>query len=213
MRKDDSLGNDELLINTNAQIKENVECGQCRRKTTCMRTLIKDLSKKQNHKSLNSIEDIVNLLFVRTFVCPDCVTAFRRQFIIDSFVGADISDNQVRDISEIMGRTPTKKAKFEFTVKTGEISKEVAKSYVVNTQQYGFQISCRTVTQARGSQNTRTTLQKSGSSQCQTAEEDETTESSDEETDEADESQDLSDLSNPSNHTIIDDVNELLAES
>ena len=167
------------------------------KKTTCMRTLIKDLSKKHNHKSVKSIEDIVNLLFVRTFVCPDCVTAFRRQLVIDSFVSAGFSDNRLRDISEIMDRTPTKKAKFEFIVKTGEISEEVAKSYVVNTQQYGFQISCRTIKETNESRNTHSTAHTNESSQCTTTEEDDTTGSSDEETTDAEESQDISDLSNP----------------
>ena len=48
-------------------------------------------------------------------------------------ISAGISDNQVRDITEIIDRSPTKKAKFEFVVKTGKISKDVGKRFIVST--------------------------------------------------------------------------------
>ena len=69
-RNDDSMDEDDLRINTKVQIKENVECGQCKKETKCMRVLVGDLIKKQTNKMLRSIEQIVDLLFVRISVYP-----------------------------------------------------------------------------------------------------------------------------------------------
>ncbi len=98
-------------------------------------------------------------------------------------------------------------------VKTGEFNKDIAKSYIVTNQQYGFHISCKSTGDTHVMQNILSSSQLRESSQLSTTQEEETTESSDDEADIAHESQDLSHLSNSSNLTIIDDVNELLAES
>ena len=211
-RNQESWDEDELLINTKPQIKDNVSCEQCKRKTTCMRMLSRRAGKRQSNKTIRSVEQIANSLFERIFVCSDCISAYRRQVILDSFVNSGISDNQVGEIVEVMDRSPTQRVNFELMVTHEEVSKEVAKSFVVTTQQLGFQITGKQITRVQRSNTTgQSSHTQESSSENKSSEEDDP-DSTDEDEDNADVSQDLSDLSNPSNLTIIDDVNELLAE-
>ncbi len=83
---------------------------------------------------------------------------------------------------------------------------------MVTTQQLGFQITGKPINRSqRIVASGQSSCPEGSSSEIKSNEEDETG-STDEEEESADISQDQSDLSKPSNLTIIDDVNELLAE-
>ena len=178
-----------------------------------MRMLVKRTDKKQSNKTIHSVEQLASNLFERIFVCSDCVAAYRGQTIIDSFVTLGISDSQLRDIVDVMDRSPTQKIDFDFTVTTGEVSKEVAKSFVVTTQQFEFEITGKPIATTVTNSLTGPSPQvQPFRSETKSTEEDEPGSTEDEDEDIADTSQDMSDLSTPSNLTIIDDVNQLLAE-
>ncbi len=57
-----------------------------------------------------------------------------------------------------MDRTPTKKANFEFKVVTGDISEDVAKAFIINTQQYGFDVDMKRASPARSPAEVRPTV-------------------------------------------------------
>ena len=85
IRKEETMDEDALLINRNVQIKDKTEIEQCKKKTTCMGMLDEDLTKKQSHTAIGSVEQTVDLFYVRIFVGLDCITAYRRQLVIDYF--------------------------------------------------------------------------------------------------------------------------------
>ncbi len=108
----------QFLISRKQEIKDGVECQSCKRYSTCMRTLTRNMDGKRTNKSGDSIEQIAKSIFVRNFLCSDCISAYRRQIIIESLAVGDISDTKVCDLNKVMDRMPTKKANFEFKVKT-----------------------------------------------------------------------------------------------
>ncbi len=79
----------QFLISRKQEIKDNVECQTCKRHATCMRMLIRNMDRKQANKSLHSIEQIAKSIFVRKFLCSDCISAYRRQLIIESLSVGD----------------------------------------------------------------------------------------------------------------------------
>ena len=178
-----------------------------------MRILTKNMDRKRTKKSADSLEQIAKSLFVRKFLCSDCISAYRRQIILESLSVGDISDTKVCDLIKIMDRTPTRKANFEFKVVTGDISEDVAKASIINTQQYGFDVDIERASTARSPAVVRPTGPVVHQSfPEETEEEAESSIMEDDEEIEDTSSSAQSFISNPSNLSVIDDVNQLLAE-
>ncbi len=109
MRNDKASDDYQFLISRKQEIKDNVECQSCRRHSTCMRILTRNMDGKQTNKSLDSLEQIAKSIFVRKFLCSDCISAYRRQILIESLSVGDISDTKVCELLKVMDRTPTKR--------------------------------------------------------------------------------------------------------
>ncbi len=123
-----------------------------------------------------------------------------------------------------MDATPSKRTRYEFKIRTGEITKDVAKGFLITTQQYGFAVeqlnnlgprtlrhnSCN---QERDRQNQSSSATSDSETAEMQREEQEDEESAITETTETnDVNSTLSPISNSGSLPDIDDVNRLLAE-
>ncbi len=156
MRNDEEIDCEANLINKNEQESKMTKCERSGDVTTCMRILTEKTCHAQRHKPSKSIEEIAKNIFKYSFVCAECLFVNQRQLVINHLLSCGISDNNLKDCINIMDATPRKWTRHEFKIRTGEIAKDVAKGFLITTQQYGFAVE---ELNNLGSRRQRTTLQ------------------------------------------------------
>ncbi len=221
MRNERTNNEKQYLINEIGEKCVSTKCKLCETVTTCMLTLIKRTCQVQRNKPSISKEEIANNLFRHSYICPDCLFVNQRQLDINQFMSVGISDANLRGCVDIMDVTPMKKSRYEFKIRTGEVSKDVVKGFLITTQQYEFAVEQLNNIGSCNPQDLQRTANPNqsvdSSSETETTErnredQDETESEVTETTELQDVNSTVSPLSNSGQVPDIDDVYRLLAE-